>query len=180
MSPHYLHLLTNHIPVFGSFFGLVFLVVGLLRRNDSFLRAALIIISTTLVLSGPAFTSGEGAEEAVESIPGISHRLVHWHEEAAERAFYLLIPTGLLAFALLIYTRFVALNSRVPYYILLILMVAVLGLMGNASRLGGMIRRPELYPKDLPADRKRGPKPEEKPAEKTDSLQQHSGSAGAR
>jgi uncharacterized membrane protein len=165
MSPHYLHLLTNHIPVFGCFFGLVFLIIGLLRRNESFLKASLVIIALTTFLTGPAFKTGEGAEEAVEAIPGISHRLVHWHEEAAERAFYLLIPTGLFALGLLVYTRYVALHSRVPYYVLLVLMVAVMGLMGNASRLGGMIRRPELYPKDLPPDRKRNPE------QKSDSTQ---------
>jgi hypothetical protein len=83
--PHmvHLHLLVNHIPIEGSFIVLLFLVWGLLRREEAVTRAALfgaflIAIATLLV-----FFTGDAAADALSSATWLSKELVERHDDRA-------------------------------------------------------------------------------------------------
>ena len=82
----YLHLLSNHIPIIGSLFGVLLLVLALFKPNLNTTLSAYLI----LLLSGlgglVAYFTGEPAEESVEHIAGISHKVIHIHEEMAENS----------------------------------------------------------------------------------------------
>jgi uncharacterized membrane protein len=84
----YLHLLSNHVPILGSLFGILLLVVALLYPNLKTTLSAYII----LLLSGlgglVAYFTGEPAEESIEHVKGISHKVIHIHEEMAENSLF--------------------------------------------------------------------------------------------
>ncbi|MDO7875772.1 hypothetical protein Q5H93_13595 [Hymenobacter sp. ASUV-10] len=144
MNPAHLHLIFNHVPIVGSFFALVLLGVGLLRRNETLTRAGLVAVLAAAILCIPAQLTGEGAEEVIEDRLNISHHLIHEHEEAAELGFMALELTGALAlFGLLL------LGRRSPKATLvagLTLAGAVVsfGLLAQAGNLGGEISHPEV------------------------------------
>jgi uncharacterized membrane protein len=82
----YLHLLSNHVPILGSLFGVLLLVVALVKPNLNTTLSAYLILLLSGIGGIVAYFTGEPAEESVEHIPGISHKLIHVHEEMAENA----------------------------------------------------------------------------------------------
>jgi len=82
----YLHLLSNHVPILGSLFGVLLLVVALVKPNLNTTLSAYLILLVSGIGGIVAYFTGEPAEESVEHVPGISHNLIHVHEEMAENA----------------------------------------------------------------------------------------------
>lgn len=82
----YLHLLSNHFPILGSLFGVLLLVVALVKPNLNTTLSAYLILLLGGIGGFIAYFTGEPAEESVEHISGISHKLIHVHEEMAENA----------------------------------------------------------------------------------------------
>jgi uncharacterized membrane protein len=84
----YLHLLSNHFPILGSLFGVLLLVVALLKPNLKTTFSAYIILLISGIGGFVAYFTGEPAEESIEHIKGISHKVIHIHEEMAENSLY--------------------------------------------------------------------------------------------
>ena len=84
----YLHLLSNHFPILGSLFGVLLLVVALLKPNLNTTFSAYIILLISGIGGFVAYFTGEPAEESIEHIKGISHKVIHIHEEMAENSLY--------------------------------------------------------------------------------------------
>jgi uncharacterized membrane protein len=82
----YLHLLSNHFPILGSLFGILLLVIALLKSNLKTTLSAYIILLISGIGGIVAYFTGEPAEESVEHVKGISHKLIHVHEEMAENS----------------------------------------------------------------------------------------------
>lgn len=82
----YLHLLSNHFPILGSLFGVLLLVVALIKPNLNTTLSAYLILLVSGIGGFVAYFTGEPAEESIEHVPGISHKLIHVHEEMAENA----------------------------------------------------------------------------------------------
>jgi hypothetical protein len=142
--PH-LHLLTNHIPVLGSMFGLALLAWGLIRRDASLVKTAL----GGLVLVGLAtiaiYFTGEPAEHAIRNLPDFSREYAHDHEEAAELATIAFGLFALLGAAILWRARGRPMRTR-EGVLSLIGAIIVSVMMGNAAFIGGRIRHTEIRP----------------------------------
>jgi uncharacterized membrane protein len=82
----YLHLLSNHFPILGSLFGVLLLVVALVKPNLHTTLSAYLILLVSGIGGILAYFTGEPAEESIEHVAGISHKLIHVHEEMAENA----------------------------------------------------------------------------------------------
>jgi uncharacterized membrane protein len=82
----YIHLLSNHFPILGSLFGVLLLVVALVKPNLNTTLSAYLILLVSGIGGFVAYFTGEPAEESIEHVPGISHKLIHVHEEMAENA----------------------------------------------------------------------------------------------
>ena len=145
MDDTHLHLLVNHLPILGSFFALPLLLLALWRRQEPWLFAGAALL---LLIGGGAAVvaeeSGEGAEEAVEHLPGVSEALIHEHEERAEIATPLGVVTGLVALGV---TAF-SLRRRQTWLpggvVVLLLTGATAGTMAWVGQSGGLIRHTEL------------------------------------
>lgn len=144
MDLTHLHLVLNHFPIIGTLIGTMFLLYGVIIKNDSIKNIAIGCIVTMAIIAIPVFLTGEPAEESVEHIPGISETVIEAHEEAAELAFWVMEITGIIGLISLIATK---LNKNIGQFLILITLAASMvsfSLMARTGYLGGKIRHTEL------------------------------------
>jgi uncharacterized membrane protein len=84
MNLAYIHLLTNHLPILGSIFGVLLLFIAYFKPQLHTAFSAYLLLLISGIGGMLAYFTGEAAEEHVEHLPGISENLIHLHEEMAE------------------------------------------------------------------------------------------------
>lgn len=84
MNDAHLHLVLNHLPIIIPVISLAVLVCGFAFRSEIVKRTAYFLFILGALCTIPAFLSGEGAEEAIESIQGVDEQLIKVHEEIAD------------------------------------------------------------------------------------------------
>lgn len=97
MNGAHFHLLVNHFPIILPIVGILVLVIGLIARSEAVKRTGHFIFILGAVASLVAMSSGEEAEEVVETLAGISESYIETHEEAAEQFAILTYILGVLA-----------------------------------------------------------------------------------
>ena len=142
---HY-HLLLNHIPILGTLFGIIVMVLGVIGGNIGFKRLALGTFVIAALFAIPVYLTGEPAEEAVEQL-NIKESVIEAHEEAAEIAFWGMMILGILALVTLIWEFLKGLHVKGMSYLVLVLGLLVGGYMGYVGNLGGKIRHSEIRTK---------------------------------
>ncbi len=142
MNMAHLHLMLTHVPVIGIPLLLMVLLAGRLENHSFTIRLALVGLVSVCMAGILAYFSGEGAEEIVESIPGISRIALDAHEEVGEITFAL---TGCLAgmalASLMLFQRDWVLKFGIPAT--LIFGALLTALLGYTAYLGGGIRHTE-------------------------------------
>jgi len=126
MNATQIHLALNHIPVLLSITGGLILLFGLIKKNTPVMRTALILLVAAALFTLPVYLTGEGTEEAVEKLPGVSENIIERHEDMA-----------LLSLALIFLTGFIAIVSLVIAFV-------SFGTFAQTAHLGGQIRHTEL------------------------------------
>jgi len=145
MNAAHLHIILVHIPVVIVPLGAAILAVGLARRNGAVSNTALSILLLAAVVAVPAFLLGEGAEEIVEHLPGVSESTIEAHEEAADVAFWVTVASGLLSLTSLVACQLRLAWARRATILALPVSVAAASLLSYAAFQGGKIRHPEAY-----------------------------------
>ena len=84
MNAAHFHLVVNHLPIIFPMVGALAMIVGLISKSEAVKRTAYLIFSIGALTSIAAMISGEGAEEVVENIGGISENYIETHEDAAK------------------------------------------------------------------------------------------------
>jgi len=146
MNGAHLHLMLNHVPVIGLFCCLALLLAGQWRKNPDLVKAGLVALVMVAIVSIPVYLSGEPAEEIIEELPGMSHDLIHAHEDGAIWAFIGLEVLGALALLGLVGFRP---PKQLPKWLVpVVLVVGTLTMIwvGWVSALGGRIVHPESRP----------------------------------
>ena len=138
-----MHLALTHVPVILSFAGLVMLIVALLTRNTTLTKTSYIILIIAGVAALPVFFSGEGTEEAVEHIPGVSETIIERHEDVANLAMISITAAGISALAALFSFRWFFATRLLKVLVLLLAIISG-GLMAQTAHLGGQIRHTEI------------------------------------
>jgi uncharacterized membrane protein len=142
MNAAQVHLALTHMPVILSLTGLIILLIALFTKKQILINTALIILIAAGLFSIPVFLSGEGAEEIVEEMSGVSGSIIEKHEDIAKYSFFAALGTGLVAIFALI-----RLNARLSRIFTLLVVGGSLitsGLMTYTAHLGGQIRHPEI------------------------------------
>ncbi len=142
-NAHY-HLLVNHLPIVGLVIGILVLIVGLFLKKRDIKLTALGVFVFSAIASIFAFYTGEGAEEVVENIAGISETLIHNHEEYAESFFTFTLILGAISLI-----TFIAELKKFKYakylmFITLLLAIADSVLASYVGTSGGEIRHTEI------------------------------------
>jgi hypothetical protein len=163
MDTAYLHLITNHVPIIGVPFALALLLVGMWRSSAEIKAAAYLIFAFLAVATLAVYFLGQGGEDFVEELPGVSHDTIEDHEEFAIFGLAGSIATGLVSFAgLLMFGGFGLLFRRhsepaedgeerrrtFPSWLDLTVLVFALttaALLSYTGLLGGKIRHPEFH-----------------------------------
>ena len=142
MNTAHLHLLLTHLAVLGAAFGVLSIVVALIRKSDEVKRFALVVLVGAAVAAIPAYLTGEPAEEIVEHLAGVSESLIEVHEDAAIYSLVLIEFSGLLA---LLSMGFINRPfGRKLVLITSLVSVAALGSIVWTANLGGKIRHSEI------------------------------------
>lgn len=84
MNGAHWHLVANHLPIIFPIVGVIVLITGLISKSEPVKRTAFLIFIMGAFASIAAMTTGEGAEEIVENISGITESYIKTHEETAE------------------------------------------------------------------------------------------------
>jgi len=144
MDLTHIHLLLNHFPTIGTIIGGGLFVLSLFMKSDDLKLASLVILLGIALIAIPTYMSGNGAQDGIKSLPGVSKSMIEAHEGAALVAMGFMLLTG--AFAWLGLWQFRRLR-RVPSWnlaVILLLTVVSFTLMARASNLGGEIRHAEI------------------------------------
>ena len=91
----------------------------------------------------PVYLTGEGTEEAVEKLPGVSEGLIESHEEMAKIGLIIIIITGITALITMIIKKKASL-LKPALLLCVVLSFASFGVMAQTAHLGGQIRHSEI------------------------------------
>lgn len=144
MNEAHFHMLVNHFPIIGLFFGFTILVVGILKKNTALRKTAYFIFLFCMIMGKITMMTGDKAEHYVENLPGFSHDYIHEHEEAAELFMKPLYLLGLISIFGLVGLYKTRKSEKLVSYCVLGLAAISLFLSKNAGTTGGEIRHTEI------------------------------------
>lgn len=144
MNDAHYHLIVNHLPIVGLLIGILVLIAGLVFNKAEVKLTALGIFIFSAITSIAAFYTGEGAEDVVENLEGISETLIHTHEEYAETFYTLSLILGGLS--LLTFILELKKMKFTKYFMILCLLIAIVdGVLATyVGSSGGEIRHTEI------------------------------------
>ena len=149
MNDAHWHLVLNHFPIIGTILALGTLIAGILLKNNSVKNTAYVLFIVSAIFAALSMSTGEGAEEMVEDMPNIGKRIIHEHEEIAEKlaiVLYLLGGISILGIVLNLKNHAKAKFISIVALIVAVGAVFVAQLVGTS---GGEIRHTEIRPDSI-------------------------------
>jgi hypothetical protein len=146
MDAAHIHLIVNHVPVLLTFFSLLLLAWGWIKNNESYISLSLVGYVLVGIFGFIAYQSGEGAEDIVEGMAGVTHDIIETHEHSGEWTMYMAIIQGILG---LVAIGLYKAKSTLTHYLVPLLWVFSLYVAGNffyTAYTGGQIRHTEIRP----------------------------------
>ena len=144
MNSAHLHLIITHLPIFGSVLGMLVLGYGLWTRSNQTKNAAYLLFIISAIGAGIAYSTGEGAEETVENVPGVSENIIGQHEDFAMYALISLIALGVISLISLLVTYKKRNIAKQTSIITLFVSLISFALVARTGYLGGQIRHTEI------------------------------------
>ena len=142
------HLLLNHFPIVGAFFGLLLLLYAIIKRSEDLKRASYWTFIIIALIAIAVYYSGTQASAVVSGLPGVRGVIIHRHREVAEWSLIAIEILGALSLVGLLFLRSKrAINLFVV--VISIMAIAATGLVSWAGLQGGIIRHTEVRG-DLP------------------------------
>jgi uncharacterized membrane protein len=138
------HLMVNHLPIIFPLVGVIVMITGFFAKSEAVKRTALMIFIIGALATIVAMTTGEGAEEVVSTIAGVTENYIESHEETAETfalLSYLLGGASLLGFWASFKEK--TFSSSVTIGVL-VFAVIVLFFAKQTGTTGGEIRHTEI------------------------------------
>jgi hypothetical protein len=148
-KPEYLHVVLNHLPIFGTMLGSLALAISLILRSRTAQITALVITLTASVSAYPVLVSGQRAYKTIRNMSDdVGAEALDEHMDRAEKtinAFYFL---GLVALGGLVlpikWPR-----TGVPLAVAALgLALFCFGLSVYIAQPGGQVRHSEFRPKE--------------------------------
>ncbi|UMY64517.1 MULTISPECIES: hypothetical protein [unclassified Flavobacterium] len=146
------HLVVNHLPIIFPIVGVIVMITGLVSKSEAVKRTASMIFILGALATIAAMSTGEGAEEIVEKISGVTENYIENHEETAE-IFALLsyMLGGISVFGLWVSFKQKSFSSIISIATLVFAFV-VLFFAQQTGTTGGEIRHTEIRGgNDVPA-----------------------------
>jgi len=144
MNQAHFHLMVNHLPIILPIAGVVVLVGGMFVRSEIVKRMAYLLFTIGAVAAFSAMASGEGAEEVVENLAGVTENYIHEHEEKAEVFALVSYILGALSLVGLWASWKGKGFAKLLSFVILALSFVVLFLGKQTGTTGGEIRHTEI------------------------------------
>lgn len=144
MNDAHFHLVVNHLPIVGVLIGFLVLLAGLIMKKPQIKNTALGIFIFSALTAAVAFLTGEGAEEIVENLPGISETLIHQHEEYAELFLTMMLILGGVSLITLFLQYKKMPFSKYGFIAVLLLSMVSIGVAKYVGTSGGEITHIEI------------------------------------
>ena len=144
MNDAHLHMVVNHFPIIGIILGFGILIAGMFLKNNSVKNTAYCLFIVGAIFAAVSMATGEGAEEMVEDMPSVGHKIIHEHEEMAEKLAIVLYLLGIVSIAGL-YTN-IKKHSQAKLVSFLALTIAAVGIFlgKETGTTGGEVRHTEI------------------------------------
>jgi uncharacterized membrane protein len=143
MNASQIHLALTHVPVILSIIGLAILLIALIRKNDTLTKTSFYIFLAAGIFALPVYFTGEGAEEIVEELPGVSENVIGKHEQFASISLTIILICAVISLAaLFLYKYFQAV--RILKYAVLLFSFGSAITLAQTAHLGGQIRHTEI------------------------------------
>lgn len=144
MNDAHLHMVVNHFPIIGIILGFGILIAGIFFKNNSVKNTAYCLFIVGAIFAFASMYTGEGAEEMVEEMPSVGHKIIHEHEEMAEKLAVVLYILGLVSI-LGLYTT-IKNHSKAKLVSFLAVLIAIVGIyLGKETgTTGGEVRHTEI------------------------------------
>ena len=143
MNDAHLHMVFNHFPIIGLFFGIGILAYGIIKKQTILVNTAYVIFIVCMIMAKATMMTGEGAEEIVEEL-GTSHEIIHEHEEIAETFMKILYVLGILSILGLVANVKKHAKASIVSYVVLVLAIGAAVLSKSVGTSGGEIRHTEI------------------------------------
>lgn len=143
MNSSQIHLALTHVPVILSLIGLTILIISLTRKNDTLSKTSFFIFLAAGLIALPVYFTGEGAEEIVEDLPGVSEGIIGRHEQFANISFTIILICAAMSLAAILFYKYLA-TAKVLKYVVLVFAFASAITMAKTAHLGGQIRHTEI------------------------------------
>jgi uncharacterized membrane protein len=144
MSLLHLHLLINHLPVFGSILGFLVLLYGLNTKSSPTRMAAYYVLLISTAGAVVSYLTGEPAEDAVKDVGDISKQMIHLHEDFAAFALIGFIITGIASvFGIVAELRNSA-STKIVAFLTIYISFISFSLVAVTAYFGGLIRHTEV------------------------------------
>jgi uncharacterized membrane protein len=143
MNDAHYHLLINHFPIIGSVFGLGILITGIILKNKSIQNTSYCIFIFCMIMGKASMFTGEKAEDIVENL-GISHEIIHEHEEQAETYMKLAYALGVISILGLFANIKNHSKAKLFSFLTLTLALVTIILSKSVGTSGGEIRHTEI------------------------------------
>jgi uncharacterized membrane protein len=145
MNTAHWHLLLNHLPAIGAVIGTLILIGGFLLKNNPIVKqTALVVFIFSAITAIPAYLTGEGAEELIEKLPGVSEQIIEAHEDLGKLFLIIVAILGVLSIVTLTISKK---GNRLTGVLYIIVLNASLGtciLAKQVGTSGGEIRHTEI------------------------------------
>lgn len=144
MNDAHLHMVVNHFPIIGTILGLGILITGMILKNNSVKNTAYVLFIVAAVFAAFSMGTGEGAEEMVEDMPNIGKRIIHEHEEIAEKLALILYLLAAVSLTGLILNLKNHSKAKLISFIAAIVAMGAVYIATLVGTSGGEIRHTEI------------------------------------
>lgn len=144
MNDAHLHMVVNHFPIVGIILGFGILVAGIVLKNNTVKNTAYCLFVVGAIFAFASMATGEGAEEMVEEMPTVGKKIIHKHEEMAEKLALVLYLLGVVSIAGLYVNIKNRNQSKLISYVVVV--IAAVGILFGklTGTTGGEIRHTEI------------------------------------
>ncbi len=151
MNDAHLHMVVNHFPIIGTILGLGILVSGMILKNNSVKNTAYALFIVAAIFAAFSMATGEGAEELVEDMPSVGKKIIHEHEEMAEKLAVVLYALGIISFLGLFLTYKNNAKAKLVSYVTVVVAIVGVFFAQQTGTTGGEIRHTEIRENAVPA-----------------------------
>lgn len=144
MNAAQIHLALNHFPLILVIVGTLVLAYSLWKRQTQFRTLALMLFVAAAVTALPTYITGEGTEEVVERMPGVTESVIDAHEDAASLTIAFVEALGAASIVGFVVMRKRDALVKPVAATLLIVGIAAISSIAWTAHLGGQIRHTEL------------------------------------